>query len=131
MTTQTGQLGGRIRGWGYDVDTRVCLEHCEKVNELYATIMGNGKAGMKMEHASLMEWREREEKRAGGNRKMLWLILLVLLPIAVTRVLDYTSTRQQQPMTTIGQSVTTHTDSQGNDSYSTTDSKSTSEKTKK
>jgi len=126
MTTQTGQLGGRIRGWGYDVDTRVCLEHCEKVNELYATIMGNGKAGMKMEHASLMEWREREEKRAGGNRKMLWLILLVLLPIAVTRVLDYTSARQQQPMTTTGQSVTMHTDSKGNDSYSTTDSKSTS-----
>ena len=80
---------------------------------------------------SLVEWREREEKRAGGNRKMLWLILLVLLPMAVTRVLDYTSPRQQQPMTTIGQSVTTHTDSQGNDSYSTTDSKSTSSGAKK
>jgi hypothetical protein len=86
---------------------------------------------MKMEHASLMEWREREEKRAGGNRKMLWLILLVLLPIAGSRLFDYISPRQQQPMTTSGHSTTTYTDHYGDTGNSTTDSKSTSEKTKK
>ena len=86
----------------------------------------DGSEGIVATVHSLVEWREREEKRGAGNRKLLWLILLVLLPIAVTRVLDYTSARQQQPMTTTGQSVTMHTDSKGNDSYSTTDSKSTS-----
>jgi hypothetical protein len=91
----------------------------------------DGSEGIVATVHSLVEWREREEKRAGGNRKLLWLILLVLLPIAVTRVLDYTSARQAQPMTTSGQSVTTHTDSNGNDSYSTTNTKSTSSGVKK
>ena len=103
----------------------------EDLKRVLRVIDGNGQEGLVKTVASLSEWREREEKRAGGNRKLLWLILLVLLPIAVTRVLDYTSARQAQPMTTSGQSVTTHTDSNGNDSYSTTNTKSTSSGVKK
>ena len=103
----------------------------EDLKRVLRVIDGNGQEGLVKTVASLSEWREREEKRAGGNRKMLWLILLVLLPIAVTRVLDYTSTRQQQPMTTSGHSTTTYTDHYGDTGNSTTDSKSTSSGVKK
>ena len=91
----------------------------------------DGSEGIVATVHSLVEWREREEKRAGGNRKLLWLILLVLLPIAVTRVLDYTSARQEQPLTTSGHSTTTYTDHYGDTGNSTTDSKSTSSGAKK
>ena len=87
-----------------------CPEYCERVNELYATIYGNGKVGLEMEHASLMEWRKREEDRGRGNRKLLWLILIALIPIAASRVLDYTSLfRPQQSQTTVTTSDTRDT----------------------
>ena len=102
-----------------------------ELKRVLRVIDGNGQEGLVKTVTSLSEWREREEKRGAGNRKLLWAIFLVLLPIAGSRLFDYISPRQQQAMTTSGQSVTTHTDSNGNDSYSTTNTKSTSSGVKK
>ena len=82
----------------------------EKVDELYLTIYGNGKLGLERDMDSMKEWRTREEDRSKGNRRLLWGILLVLLPIAASRILDYTPLRQKQDTTTttIDQEKNTH-----------------------
>lgn len=74
--------------------------HSEEVERIRYLLYGNGEPGLKGNVEQLMGWQVREADRSKGNRYLLVAILTVLLPIAVTRILDYTTTGTKMQATT-------------------------------
>ena len=74
--------------------------HSEEIERIRYIIYGNGEPGLKGNVEQLLGWQQREADRSKGNRYLLVAILTVLLPIAVTRILDYTTVGQKQTTTT-------------------------------
>ena len=105
---------------------------------------GNGQEGIVKIVESLAEWREREEDQrredrsarqaeriSNKNGRIGLYIGLLLLGAGMVAQYIHPPVPQIQYLTTTGSSQTTHTDSKGQDTYSTTDSNSTQSAAKK